>query len=173
MSPFCRPGCSLWVSPLFSFPVEFVRYKHARFSARFPKDYRYSRSHYWMAPMPDQEGVWRVGFTKFATRMLGELVEAEFKPEIDETVAPGDEIGWVEGFKANSAVFCVMQGGFQGMNPILDEDACVIRSSPYEDGYLYAVKGEPEAESLSVDEYISHLDGLINEMQKDPKYADS
>ena len=59
--------------------VNLVRFKHARFSARFPDSYRYSRSHYWIAPAGGEPGLWRVGFTKFATRMLGELVEAQFK----------------------------------------------------------------------------------------------
>ncbi len=149
--------------------MELVRYKHAQLSARFPKDFRYSKSHYWMS---DQgEGIWHVGFTKFATRMLGELVEAEFKVEIGAPVEPGQEIGWVEGFKAASDVFCALKGEFQGMNPALAEDACIIRSSPYVDGYLYAVRGEPEESSLDVHGYIKHLDGLINLMQNDPKYA--
>ena len=62
-------------------PLNFVRFKHARFSARFPESYRYSRSHYWMAPVEGQEGHWRVGFTKFATRMLGELVDSDWNPK--------------------------------------------------------------------------------------------
>ncbi|MEM7010781.1 MAG: glycine cleavage system protein H [Verrucomicrobiota bacterium] len=152
--------------------METVRYKHQHFRARFPKDFRYSRSHYWMANVDPENGMWRVGFTKFATRMLGELVEAEFKVEIGSEVAPGQEIGWVEGFKAASDVFCVMTGAFQGMNPALAEDACIIRSSPYDEGYLYGVQGEPESESLDVNEYIEHLDSIINAMQKDPQYAD-
>lgn len=161
----CRPTNF----PLRSSPVELVRYKHAQLSARFPKHFRYSKSHYWMS---DQgEGVWHVGFTKFATRMLGELVEAEFKIEIGKPVVPGQEIGWVEGFKAASDVFCALKGDFLGMNPALAEDACIIRSSPYVDGYLYAVRGEPEESSLDVNGYIEHLDGLINLMQTDPKYA--
>ena len=124
--------------------------------------------------MADQgDGRWHVGFTKFATRMLGELVEAEFKVEIGASVEPGQEIGWVEGFKAASDVFCAMRGTFQGMNPALAEDACIIRSSPYVDGYLYAVNGEPEESCLDVDGYIAHLDGLINLMQNDPKYANT
>lgn len=122
--------------------------------------------------MAQEDGMWRVGFTKFATRMLGELVEAEFKVEIGGKVTPGQEIGWVEGFKAASDVYCVMTGAFQGINPALVEDACIIRSSPYDEGYLYGVEGEPEEGSLDVDEYIAHLDSIINQMQKDPKYAD-
>ncbi len=152
--------------------VELVRFKHARFTARFPKDYRYSRSHYWLCPDPEQSGFWRVGFTKFATRMLGELVEAEFEVGEGDPVEPGQQIGWVEGFKAASDVFCTMSGRFGGMNPVLREDACIIRESPYVDGWLYRVEGEPEAESMDVEGYLAHLEGLIRQMEKDPKYAD-
>ncbi len=120
-----------------------------------------------------EAGLWHVGFTKFATRMLGELVEAQFNLPLGGAVTPGDQIGWVEGFKAASDVYCVMRGSFQGMNPALAADACIIRSSPYEDGYLYSVQGEPEEESLDVHGYIAHLEELINRMQNDPHYADA
>jgi glycine cleavage system H protein len=143
-------------------PLNFLRYKHARFSARFPDSYRYSRSHYWMAPV--EGGVWRVGFTKFATRMLGELVDCDWKPEAGGAVEPGQIIGWVEGFKAASDVYSVMLGQFVEGNPILRQDACIVRSDPYEQGWLYAVKGEPELGDLSAEEYIQLLDGTIKKM---------
>jgi glycine cleavage system H protein len=160
--------------------LKFVRYKHARFSARFPESYRYSRSHYWMAPVvesgeaadPGATGEWRVGFTKFATRMLGELVEADFRVALGGAVAPGQEIGSVEGFKAASDVFCVMEGSFSGGNPVLDDDACIIRSDPYVDGWLYGVKGLPEPESLDVHEYIALLDQTIHRMQAEEKESE-
>ncbi|MFT6862733.1 MAG: glycine cleavage system H protein [Akkermansiaceae bacterium] len=116
-----------------------------------------------------EDGEWRVGFTKFATRMLGELVEADFRVAIGETVEPGQEIGSVEGFKAASDVYCAMAGQFAGGNPVLLEDACIIRSSPYVDGWLYAVKGDPEAGSLDVHEYIEYLDGIIHRMHSEEK----
>lgn len=153
--------------------MELVRYKHARFSARFPRDFLYSRSHYWMCRDGADEELWRVGFTTFATRMLGELVEAEFRVETGGTVEPGQEIGWVEGFKAASDVYSVMRGVFAGMNPVLREDACIIRSSPYEEGWLYAVRGDPEAGSLAVEGYIEFLDGLIERMRQDPKHGEA
>lgn len=145
--------------------MDYVRFKHARFSARFPATFRYSRSHYWMAPSPDDPEIWRVGFTKFATRMLGELVDAEFSMKEGQAVTPGEEIGWVEGFKAASDLYCVMDGAFAGGNPILQQDACIVRSDPYLQGWLYAVKGEPEPESLDVDGYIKLLDETITRMQ--------
>ena len=153
--------------------MEFARFKHARFSARLPVEFRYSLSHYWMAPVENETALWRVGFTKFATRMLGELVEAEWEKNSSDSVASGEQIGWVEGFKAASDVFCVMNGEFAGGNPILDEDACIVRSSPYVDGWLYAVRGEPEQTAVDVNGYIEHLDTIITKMQEDPKYADS
>jgi len=148
-------------------PLTFVRFKHARFSARFPDSYRYSRSHYWMAPVEGEPGLWRVGFTKFATRMLGELVEAQFKPESGGPIAPGEAIGHVEGFKAASDVLCVMNGAFAGMNPALQVDACIVKSDPYEVGWLYAAHGEPEEESMDVHGYIAMLTKTIQRMAEE------
>lgn len=155
--------------------MEYVRFKHARFSARLPSAFRYSLSHYWMAPAEavegaeaaDGTGVWRVGFTKFATRMLGELVEARFEVGEGDAVASGQQIGYVEGFKAASDLFCVMDGRFAGGNPILEVDACVVKSSPYVDGWLYAAEGEPESGSVDVHGYVAHLEALIEKMQRE------
>ncbi len=150
--------------------MTYRRFKHARFSARFPEGYRYSRSHYWMAEVEGSPGLWRAGFTKFATRMLGELVEAEWKRAGGDGVAAGDTIGWVEGFKAASDVFCVLDGVFVRGNPILDEDACIVRSSPYETGWLYEVRGTPETESVDIDGYIALLEATIAKMQASGAY---
>lgn len=118
--------------------------------------------------MADQgDGVWRVGFSKFATRMLGELVEARYEVNPGDAVHSGMEIGYVEGFKAASDLFCVMDGVFAGGNPLLEADACLVKTSPFEDGWLYAVRGEPEKSSVDVDGYIAHLDRLIHKMQEE------
>lgn len=145
--------------------MDLVRFKHARFSARFPAAYRYSQSHYWMAPVDEGTGLWRVGFTKFATRMLGELVDAEFKVALEEPIQSGQEIGAVEGFKATSDVYSVMNGAFAGKNPELDIDACIVRSDPYKVGWLYSVHGEPEDASLDITGYLELLQATIGRMQ--------
>lgn len=144
-----------------------VRFKHARFSARFPEAYRYSLSHYWMAPVEGESGLWRVGFTKFATRMLGELVDCQWKTALQGAVEPGQIIGWVEGFKAASDVYSVLQGQFAGGNELLSADACIVRSDPYETGWLYAVRGEPEEGHLDVHAYIAHLSRIIERMAQE------
>lgn len=147
--------------------MEFVRFKHARFSARLPAAFRYSLGHYWMAEVENDPGLWRVGFTKFATRMLGELVEARYEAAAGDPVASGERIGHVEGFKAASDLYCVMDGVFAGGNPLLEIDACLVKSSPYEDGWLYAVRGEPEESSVDVHGYVAHLEALIERMRRE------
>ena len=117
-----------------------------------------------MARVPGEDELWRVGFTKFATRMLGELVEATFELEAGARLEPGQEIGAVEGFKAASAVYSVMSGAFAGINPILSDDACIVKSDPYEAGWLYAVRGTPEPGHLDAEGYLELLHETITRM---------
>ena len=89
---------------------------------------------------------------------------AEVKPEAGGAVKPGEIVAWVEGFKAASDVYCVMDSAFEAGNPYLQQDACIVRTDPYEVGWLYSVRGEPEAESLDVHGYIELLDATIQRM---------
>jgi glycine cleavage system H protein len=155
--------------------METVRFRHAHFSARFPVGYRYAPSHFWLLPAeweesnppadPTCSGRWRVGFTKFATRMLGELVEMHLTVASGETVQAGQPLGSVEGFKAVSDLFCVAEGTFLGTNPALTAEACLTHSAPYGEGWLYEVEGIPQAETLDVHEYIALLQETIDRLQ--------
>ncbi|HMJ90253.1 MAG TPA: glycine cleavage system protein H [Candidatus Acidoferrum sp.] len=135
-------------------------YKRSHFVTHLPLTFLYSRSHYWLAEQGD--GVWRVGLTRFATRMLGEMVDHNFETEVNTNVALGQIIGWVEGFKAISDVYCVAEGAFLGSNPTLRERIALIDKQPYGDGWLYAVRGTPDAKCLDVNAYRDHLDRAID-----------
>jgi glycine cleavage system H protein len=143
-------------------PAEIVRYKRSRFSARLPVDCLYTRSHYWLRR--DPPGIWRIGLTKFATRMLGDLVEYEISIAPGDAVEVGQGIGWIEGFKAVSDLYAVASGAFAGANPALSGDITLLESDPYGAGWLYAVEGDPEPEALRVHEYVSVLDATIDRM---------
>nr|WP_082408753.1 hypothetical protein [Verrucomicrobium spinosum] len=58
-----------------------------------------------------------------------------------------------------------MDGTFAGTNAILQADACIVKSDPYVDGWLYAARGVPEPDSLDVHEYIVLLGKIIQKMQ--------
>lgn len=144
-------------------PRQNIYYKRSRFTTWLPPAYRYTQSHYWLA---EQEGgIWRVGFTRFATRMLGDLVEHGFNVQPGEAVKVGQAIAWVEGFKAISDIYCVAEGEFLGGNPALAEDISLVDSAGYDAGWLYAVKGSPDPNSLDVNGYISVLDATIDKLR--------
>ncbi|MBI1896204.1 MAG: glycine cleavage system protein H [Acidobacteria bacterium] len=139
-----------------------LAYKRARFGTRLPTDRLYTRSHYWLKETGP--GRWRVGFTKFATRMLGDIVEYQFDVAAGTPVAIGAKIGWIEGFKAVSDLYSVAEGRFEGGNADLREDITLIESDPYERGWLYAVEGRPEPGSVDAGGYAAVLDATIDKM---------
>ncbi len=139
-----------------------IQYKRSRFSTRLPSDRLYSASHFWLKEA--QPGEWRVGFTKFATRILGEPVELDFEVEAQSQVRAGTIVGWIEGFKAVTDLYCPLDGCFSGANPELDEEICLIQNDPYGRGWLYVVDGTPPAECVDADGYAKVLDGAIDDM---------
>jgi glycine cleavage system H protein len=137
-------------------------YKRSHFVTQLPVDCLYTASHAWLAHT--EGGCWRVGLTKFATRMLGEMVDHGFSAEPGASVHPGDIIGWVEGFKAISDLFCVVEGEFKGTNSALKEKIALITRDPYGAGWLYEVKGQPDAKCMDVHAYRSLLDRTIDRL---------
>ena len=142
-------------------------YRQARFSTRLPNAYRYTRSHFWISePAP---GVLRVGMTKFATRMLGDFVEFRFEVTANEIVKVGQPIGSIEGFKAVSELYSAVDGEFVGENRELAEHPDLVDSDPYDQGWLYQVRGSPGPDALDVNGYIDVLDATIERMLAETK----
>lgn len=143
---------------------ETVYYKKARFLTHLPKGRLYTRSHYWLLEV--SAGVWRIGMTKFASRMLGDVVEFGFNVQSGAAVEIGRNVGWIEGFKAVSDIYCVAAGEFLRSNPELDSDITLLDSKPYHEGWLYEVRGAAESEAVDVDGYVAILDATIGKMME-------
>jgi glycine cleavage system H protein len=141
---------------------ETVYYRRSRFTTHLPVDRRYSPAHYWL--LEESAGVWRVGFTKFATRMLGDIVEFEFGAKPGVAISVGDEIGSIEGLKAVTSVFSSGVGRFLGEGAPLRQDVTLAESDPYGKGWLYRLQGDPAPDTLDVHGYIGLLDLTIDKM---------
>lgn len=139
-----------------------IPYRRARFSTRLPADRRYTAAHYWLRE--DEPGVWQVGFTKFATRMLGDLVEYDFTVHPGDAVTVGQDIGSIEGFKAVTTIFSVADGEFLGAGDTLRADITAAETDPYGRGWLYRVRGRPDPSSVDVHGYVAILDSTIDRM---------
>ncbi len=137
-----------------------VLYKRATFVTHLPVEHLYTQSHNWLARTP--EGQWRVGYTKFALRMLGELVDVKFDLAPDAPIQPGDIVGSIEGFKAISDIYSVASGRFAAANAALMSGLDSVADKPYDEGWLYQIAGEPDRRATDVDGYRSLLDVTID-----------
>ena len=139
-----------------------VYYRRSRFTTHLPADRRYSPSHYWL--LEEEPGVWRVGLTKFATRMLGDIVEFEFTVDAGSDIHVGDEIGTIEGLKAVTTIFSPGDGRFRGEGDLLRKDVTLAESDPYGTGWLYRLQGTPAPDTVDAHGYVAMLDATIDRM---------
>ena len=135
-------------------------YKRSNFVTHLPVDCLYSPSHFWLARLNGDR--WRIGFTKFATRMLGEIVEVQWEKADGAPVLSGQIIGSIEGFKAISDLYCVGDGRFAGCNPAVRDDAELVGKDPYGAGWLYMIDGKPDAKCVDLAGYRALLDTTID-----------
>lgn len=142
-------------------------YKRSSFVTHLPVGYLYSPSHFWLAP--EEGGRWRIGFTKFATRMLGEIVDHQWEKTPGASVSAGEIIGSIEGFKAISDIYCVANGSFAGGNPALREKIELVGEEPYGAGWLYVVEGTPDEKCCDLEAYRSLLDATIDRILEKQK----
>lgn len=114
-----------------------------------------------------------MGLTKFALRMLGELVDVQMESRPGNPLRPGDVVGTVEGFKAISDIYCVGTGLFVSGNPALATSLDELMAQPYEAGWLYEFDGEPDAQAVDVHGYGSLLDATIDRMLEKQQQQES
>ncbi len=139
-----------------------IAYKRSRFTTHLPVDFLFTPSHAWLQSLGD--GRWRVGITKFATRMLGDMVDCGWEIQPAAKVECGQILGWLEGFKAISDVYCVVEGDFTGINALLKKNITVINKKPYSDGWLYEASGQPDSRAMEVTPYMALLDKTIDKI---------
>jgi len=145
-------------------------YKRSHFVTRLPLEHLYSPSHYWLAQQ--QPGTWRIGLTQFATRMLGEIVDYGFEIQPAAPLQIGQVVGWIEGFKAVSDVFSVLDGRFGIINPDLGKEPDAIDRDCYGQGWLYEASGTPDHLCVDVQGYKNLLDATIDKLVENQHSAE-
>jgi glycine cleavage system H protein len=140
-----------------------ISYRRSRFSTQLPTDRRYTPSHFWV--LEAAAGVWRVGYTRFAVRMLGDLVEHGWEAAPGDRLDLGETVGWIEAFKATTDVFAVGTGEFAGGNPALEADPTLFDKDPYGAGWLYEFRGAPDPNTVDAEGYTALLDLAIDKIQ--------
>lgn len=140
----------------------YLEYQRLRFSTQLPLDYLYHPTHYWLHRQRD--GIWRAGLTRFAVRMLGEMVDHGFHVLPAQVVQAGQVIGFIEGFKAVSDLCCLVNGTFRQSNAAMKEQLHLLHRDPHGAAWLYEAEGQPDDLCVDADGYRLILDQAIDRL---------
>jgi len=107
-----------------------------------PEDLKYSKEHEWVKVDGDKVVV---GITDYAQSELGDIVFIEL-PSVGSKIEFMKPFGTIEAVKAVSDLFSPVTGEVCEINSSLEEDAGIVNSDPYGDGWIIKVKLEDETE---------------------------
>lgn len=115
--------------------------------SNIPADLKFTDSHEWVRN--EGNGIITVGISDHAQDLLGDLVHVDL-PDVGDGFTVGDEIAVVESVKAASDVYCPVTGEVVEINEELEDSPELVNTDPYNDGWLYKLKVEDEAEVESL-----------------------
>ena len=119
----------------------------------FPAELRYTKEHEWVR-VEGEEAVF--GITDYAQDQLGDITYVEFPAE-DDLLTQDEPFGTVEAVKAVADINSPVTGKVLAVNETVNDDASVVNSDPYVEGWLVRaqIRNPAELDSLmSADEYI-------------------
>ena len=119
-------------------------------------DVKYSKEHEWIVLEGDEA---KIGITKHATEMLGDIVFAEL-PEKGSIVEKDGTAGVVESTKAASDVYTPVSGEVIDINQTIVDDPSKINEDPEGTAWFFKLKLKDKSE----------MDSLMNKEEYD-KFA--
>ena len=110
---------------------------------------KFTDEHEWLKIEGD---VATVGITAHAAEQLGDLVFVEL-PEGGSAFAKGDTAATVESVKADSDVYCPLDGEIVESNQAIVDDPSLVNSDPQGAGWFFKLKlADPSAVNALLDE---------------------
>jgi glycine cleavage system H protein len=107
-----------------------------------PEDLKYSKEHEWVKLDGD---IAIVGITDYAQGELGDIVFGEL-PKIGTKVEFMQPFGTIEAVKAVSDLFSPISGEVIEVNTSIENDAAIVNSDPYGEGWIMKVRIADQSE---------------------------
>lgn len=101
-----------------------------------PDELRYSSDHEWVRV--EDSGL-RLGITDYAQDALGDITYLEL-PKVGTEIKAGSACGVVESVKTFSDIYAPVSGQVIDANQALQGSEALVNSSPYGEGWLFAVR---------------------------------
>lgn len=128
-------------------------------SLNHPANLKYSKSDEWVRVEGDQA---IIGITDYAQDQLGDIVYIELPWDGSQKVEHEGKFGDIESVKATSELVTPISGEVVKVNEALKDQPELINDSPYEEGWMIAVKLSNPAELdalMDADAYQKYLQG--------------
>jgi glycine cleavage system H protein len=128
-------------------------------SLNYPADLKYSKTDEWVRVEGDTAVI---GITDYAQDQLGDVVYIELPWEGAESIADEQKFGDIESVKATSELISPVSGEIVRVNEALKEQPELVNDSPYEEGWMIAVKLSNPAQLdslMTAEQYREYLEG--------------
>lgn len=103
---------------------------------KFPENLKYTKDHEWVRVEGDEA---YVGITDFAQSELGDIVYIDIDTEGD-TLDKEEVFGSIEAVKTVSELFMPVSGTILEFNSTLEDEAELVNSDPYGEGWMVKIK---------------------------------
>lgn len=100
-----------------------------------PENLQYTKDHEWALI---EGGVATVGITDHAQHELGDIVFVEL-PKVGATIKAGESFGTIEAVKTVAELYAPVSGTVAEVNTALADDAGVVNTDPYGQGWIIKV----------------------------------
>ncbi len=117
---------------------------------------KYSDDHEWAKIEGDTI---TVGITDHAQSELGDIVFVEL-PEVGDSIDKGDSFGTIEAVKTVAELYAPISGEIVAINESLEDEAEIINSNPYSEGWIVKIKVSDPSEFealLTAEQYKEHI----------------
>lgn len=108
----------------------------------FPDALYYTEHHFWVR---DDGDVLTLGVTDYAQQLAGEFIYVEL-PDEDTKVKKGKPFASLESGKWVGRIYGPVNGIVTEANEELDDDATIMNSSPYGEGWICKIKPDNKEE---------------------------
>ncbi len=104
----------------------------------FPSNLKYTKDDEWVRL--EGENAY-IGITDYAQHELGDITFVDVDPDlVGETLDAGEEFGAIEAVKTSAEILMPVAGEIVEVNEALADDASLINSDPYGEGWIIKVK---------------------------------
>ena len=114
--------------------------------SQYPSDMRYTKDHEWARQDGD---LVRVGITAYAVEQLGDVTLVDLPP-VGTDVQSHEQFGEIESVKTMSEPFAPVSGEIAEVNDELEDSPEKVNESPYDGGWLVAIRASDAGEFESL-----------------------